>query len=169
MRKLLNLSLAAAVTLACSGAPELSDTGYVGIWSRGSDDRAVSTIAIVRDGEAYRFKWNVDTADGSRSVRCGWDGRCEETVDGAKTIDYTFRTWTDPETGHLFVECRGRGVRPERDVQIHYVSELMVDDGGLSLLAHERERDGKSHPEEVSRLRVFEKRSNEPGYEKPSL
>jgi hypothetical protein len=149
----------AAVAMAC--APRISDTGYVGTWARGSD-RVRSTIAIYKDGEEYLFRWKVDTADGKWRVRCDWDGRCEEQVDGEKVSDYRFVARKDPATGHLIVECDGVVSKPKHAV-IHYVDELVVEPGGRVLSSYSLERGGQRFEGGARPKRSYEKVADEVG------
>jgi hypothetical protein len=149
------------IVLAAGCAPKVSDTGYVGTWKGGSD-RATSTIAIFRGEHGYRFRWKVDSADGRWRVRCSWDGRCEEHVDGMKAADYVFVTREDPETGHLLVECTGKVSRP-KPADIHYVDELVVSPGGLQLWSYSRERGGQRFQGDARPKRSFRKVADEVG------
>ena len=124
------LVLSAALATACSRGPKVSDTGYEGTWQRGGGS-ATSTIAIVKQGDDYLFRWTLDSEDGRWIVRCNWDGVCEEHVDGEKTSDYTFRTWVEP-TGFLRIECKGKVTRP-KPLDVHYIDQLRVKEGGLRM------------------------------------
>ena len=152
-------TLCAMACLAC--APKISDTGYVGTWARGSD-RSRSTIAIYKDGEDYLFRWKVDSADGKWRVRCGWDGRCEEQVDGEKVSEYRFVTRQDPLTGHLLVECDGVVRKPKHAV-IHYLDELVVEPGGRVLTSYTLERAGQRFEGDARPRRSYEKVADEVG------
>jgi hypothetical protein len=132
------LLLGSIALVACGGGGGLpdvvSDTGYQGTWRRGTE-RLQSTIAIVEVDGRYRFRWNKTTADGTWTVNCDWEGRCEEFVDGEKTSDYVFRVWVAEETGHLRVECTGTVHRPTAR-EVYSVEELIPRKQGLVLRAH---------------------------------
>src|SRR4029079_8132353 len=119
-----------------------TDTGYVGTWARG-EGYARRTVSIVRSGDRYLFRPHVHAADGTWDLECGWDGRCIETVDHEKTSEYTFRTWIDPVSSHLMVECTGTATKPQR-LDIHYVDELVVEPGGKTIRVFTHERAGQT-------------------------
>jgi hypothetical protein len=144
--------------VACTPEVRVSNTGYEGTWSRGTE-RAMSTIAFVRDGDGMRFRWSVRSDDDKWSVRCGWDGRCEEYVDGVKTSEYTFRTWEDEETGHVMLECTGRVFLP-KELDVHYVDELVLEPDGLVMWSYSLERGGQTYEGDARPKRKFEKVSD---------
>jgi hypothetical protein len=117
----------------CSGGlpDEISNTGYVGTWQRGSDF-VQSTFSIVEIDGSYAVRWEKRSADGKAHVDCDWQGRCEEFVDGSRTSEYAFRVWVDEESGRLRVGCRGRvyGATP---AEFDYVDELILRDDGHTL------------------------------------
>ena len=162
MRQWTTLAAAAVVFVGC--APKVSDTGYVGTWARSSPQSA-STIAIYRDDAGYRFRWKVDTPSGKWRVRCDWNGRCEEHIDGEKAAEYLFTTRIDPATGHLVVDCTGKVSKPRR-AEIHYVDELVVEPGGLTLWSYTLERGGQRFEGEARPKRSYRKVADEVG-EKP--
>ncbi len=128
------LCCALLLAMACKGGglpPEVSDTGYEGTWQRGGD-QVKSTLAIARVGDEFLFRWSISSTDGLREVRCGWDGRCKEFVDGEQTSTYAFRTWIDESSGRLRVECKGKVERPT-PLEIHYIDELVLKKEGLLL------------------------------------
>jgi hypothetical protein len=145
-------------SMACGAHPRVSDTGYVGTWQRG-DERARSTIAIVKQGSRYLFRWSQTSADNRWSVRCGWEGKCEEVIDGEKVADYNFRTWIDETTGRLVVECSGRVIKP-KDMIVHDVDHLEVEPGGTSLGCHTVERNGQHFAVDGGPARWFKKISD---------
>jgi hypothetical protein len=133
--------VAAALVLAgCTGEPK-SDTGYVGTWKTGTD-WIESTIAIVRAADGFATRVSVVTSDGKRAVRCDWDGRCEEYVEGRLTSTYDMSTWVDEDTGHLMLESRRHILVPEEREE-YQLDELVVGDDGLTLWAYSRERGGQ--------------------------
>jgi hypothetical protein len=136
MIRILALASITLLAVGCGGGlPNVvSDTGYQGTWQRGNE-RVTSTIAIVNVDGDYRFRWSVTSADGKRKVKCSWEGLCEEFVEGEKASDYTFRTWTDEESGHLRVECNGNVYRPT-PAEVHYIEELIVGKKGLALRSY---------------------------------
>jgi hypothetical protein len=145
--------------LASCGRPRVSDTGYAGTWVRGNE-RVRSSLAIVRAQGGWRTRIGVKAADGTYAIASDWDGRGEEAQDGAKIRDLAFRTTADPATGHLHVECTGTPVgstgRP-----MHYVDEVVVEPGGLTLSVYTEERDGTRFEGESRPRREFAKASDE--------
>lgn len=148
-RSLFVLAVALPI-LAASCLPEtrplVSDTGYEGTWSRGNM-RGNSIVAIVRVGDAYRFRWSKRTyAPGGEAklvVVCDWEGRCTETLNGKVLATYRFRTWLDETTGRLHVEGVEDRVEPERFTN-RFVDELVVEDEGRTLWRYTKERMGQS-------------------------
>lgn len=136
-------ALVAALLVAASGCtvrPKVSDTGYTGTWARGND-RVRSTISITREGDGYRFRWSKSSYDGKFTVRCGWDGACEETLNGALVARHLLSTALDRETGALRVSVAESRLVPEK-VEIRYVDELAVEEGGKVLRSTTIERGG---------------------------
>ena len=148
-----------AASAACRARPHVSDTGYVGTWQRG-DDRARSTISIVKQGRGYLFRWSESSEGNVRSVRCGWNGECDEIIDGRSVAHYTFRTRIDEATGHLEVECSGRVIKP-REMAVHDVDRLEVESGGTYLAFHTLLRNGQRFPANAGPTRWFKKVSDE--------
>jgi hypothetical protein len=148
-----------AAALACRAHPRVSDTGYVGTWQRGSE-RALSTIAIVKRGSGYLFRWRQSSSDDRWEAHCGWDGKCAETIDRQRIAEYTFRASIDGKTGHLVVECSGRMLEP-KEVAIHDVDEVVVEPGGLSLGFHTLERNGEHYRVDAGPARWFKKISDD--------
>ena len=141
------LALAAcAVSASCLTDPfGVTDTGYVGTWRRGND-RAASTLAIVRDGDGYRVRWRKTSRepDGTEKlkVRCDWNGDCVETLNGELQATHRMRTRVDPATGHLIVETHEERTVPVPLVN-DYLEEYVVEDGGRRLVAYTLERGGQ--------------------------
>src|SRR5882757_4334471 len=103
------LMIIAAVLAGCSRPPKISDTGYTGTWSRGSD-RARSIIAIVNDGGTYRFRWTQKSDDDKWRVECDWGGNCEEfNGDGKRVATYALECRMDPDKNHLMVKMSRTG------------------------------------------------------------
>ena len=157
MRRVLAAAgFAVLVTLpGCTGNPAVSDTGYLGTWSRGSD-RLISVISIARVGDEYRFRWGKRSEDDRLVVTCGWDGACVELFDGNEVARYQFRAWHDPESGHLKVECTETRRAPT-DFRQHFVDELVVSDGGTVLWSYTIERDGETFELKKGPRRSFRK------------
>ena len=132
------IPLAAASAIACG--PTVSDTGYVGTWSRGNE-RQSSTVFIDRVGDDYRFRIGVSSADGARRVTCDAESHCAESVRGRKTIDYQFWTRLEPGTDGLIVEYDVTPVR-EDSRPFRYLDVVTVEDEGLTLRVATLERDG---------------------------
>jgi hypothetical protein len=154
------IALGVLALLPCGCGPQVSDTGYEGTWQRGNE-RARSTIEIVKRGDEYLFRWSVDSTEGGRVVHRDWEGSCEEFVDGVKTSEYTFRTWTTP-AGLLRVECKGKMVEPE-PAEVHYIDQLRVKPGGRTLTVATLEQDGDSFREGKKPRRTFTKVSDAVG------
>jgi hypothetical protein len=127
-------------SLRCSARPKISDTGYTGTWSKGND-RVISIVAIAKVGERYLFRWTKRSYDGKLEIRCGWDGRCEERLNGRSMATYEFRTQVDPASGRLVVECDERRLEPEK-LSLDYRDELVVEPGGKVLSSYTVERSG---------------------------
>jgi hypothetical protein len=144
-----------SLVLACRSRPRITDRGYEGTWQRGND-RVRSTISILKRGDRYLFRWSQTTKDESWLVRCGWDGRCVETVDGKKVSDYVFRTWIDEKTGRLMVESSRTGSATSK-VDVHDVDQLEVEAGGTTLVCHTVERNGQRYPVGGGPARWFSK------------
>lgn len=157
MKKALRLSLCCGLLIMASWqrGPTVSDTGYLGTWSRGND-RVTSVISICRLGEEYRFRLSVASRDGGRELECDWGGRCAGFSYGEKTADYQFRTWLDRETEHLMVEYEVSTLQPA-ELESHYLDELVVEQGGLALTAYTVERDGQEFELRTASKRVFKK------------
>lgn len=133
-----------AVLMLCvpgCGPDPVSDTGYTGTWVRGND-RLKSTLAIVERQGEYRVRRSLRSADGSHELRCDWDGKCEEFVDGEKTSDYTLRPSVDAETKRLRLEVRASIFKPTV-LELHYVDEFLLKDEGLRLRARTIEKQGQ--------------------------
>ena len=156
MKSLWVLLSCGLVAASCNTEPVVSDTGYVGTWTRGNE-RVRSTISIYPDGESYLFRLSVDSdrAPG-REVRCDWDGSCTELIAGEKARDYLFKTWVHPETEHLMVEYDVWTAKP-RTLESHYVDELVLEAGGLALTAYTVERDGRKLERGAAPERSFKK------------
>lgn len=152
------LSLA-CLAASCGGEPVVSDTGYTGTWTRGTD-RARSTVSIVPDGDGYRFRVEISTDDDSRTMTCDWDGRCEEVVGGRPVADHRFTTSVDPDSGHLIVACEVRRA-DDGEVLDRFVDELVVESGGRVLQVYTIERKGEPLKRGFGGKRTFEKISDE--------
>lgn len=141
------IGLAAALLASCSSTPIVSNTGYQGTWSRGSD-QITSTIAlVVRNDEAW-FRWNRRSADGNLVVRCGWEGHCEEFQGAEKISEFEFRAWLEPTNGRMRIA--GRHKLLDQKAEIRWIDELEVIEGGTALRVVTLERDGtvfdRDHP-----------------------
>jgi hypothetical protein len=112
-----------AVVVGCE--QKLSDTGYVGTWSRGNEI-VKSTLAIVKEGDSYRVRWTLTSTDGKREVRCQWDGRCQELGEGGELLaEFQLTPSVDAQSGHLFIECRGQTYKPEEG-EMYFRDELVL-------------------------------------------
>lgn len=148
------------LVLFASCGHRVSDTGYVGTWSRGSK-QASSTISISKQGDRYRFFWNLVQNDGQWTVKCDKDSRCIETCDGKKSAEYQFSTRVDPETGHLIVRGDSTVFGPKGEFKRYDIDELIVDEGGLKLTSYTIERDGTKMKRGEGPLRSFQKVSDD--------
>jgi hypothetical protein len=149
-----------AVALSgCSRAPRISDTGYVGTWARGTE-RSRSTIAIVKDGNEYRFRWTAATDDGTWKVTCGWDGNCKEFAKDQQVASYVIEIRLDPETSRLRVKNTRIGTpkSPENNMD---VDELVVEKGGKVLRSYVIQRNDQHFEPGKGSTRYFDKVSDE--------
>jgi hypothetical protein len=147
------------LTVACHTEPVVSNTGYAGTWTRGSD-RARSTVSIWPDGDGYRFRVGMTTDNDSRTIECDWNGNCAEVVDGQRTRDYRFTPRVDAETGHLIVECEVRATE-DGSLSEHFVDEVVVAPDGLAIDVFTIEQDGVTYERGAGGKRTFRKISNE--------
>ena len=132
----------AALSAACSVPPSITDTGYVGTWARGND-RVRSVVSIARgEGDRWYFRWTKMSDRGTLAIRCPWEGVCEERLNDETIATHAFRIWQDPDSGHLMVEGTEKRLKPDK-VDIHFVDELVVVDGGKTLWSYTLERDGQ--------------------------
>ena len=158
MRWALSAALCGVSLLAACGK-KVSDTGYIGTWSRGSV-AATSTVSISKTGDQYRFHWNLAQKDGNWTVTCDKNSHCEEISDHKRVAEYQFSTRVDPETGHLIVQgdvtVYGRTVEKRTDID-----ELIVEGGGLKLGSYTIERNGQKMKLGEGPLRFFDKVSDE--------
>ena len=149
-----------SLLLSTACGPRVSDTGYVGSWIR-EGIGVVTTISIVGQGDVYRFRWGRESDDGRVHVRCNWEGECTEMIDGETAATYQMRSWVDEESGLLRVECRGRrGTGTEREVDVHYVDELLVRRDGMRLVSRVIASNGVVFEGKGHGKRVFEKLSD---------
>lgn len=149
--------LMAASAVACG--PSITDTGYVGTWSRGSD-RQRSNVYIDRVGDDYRFRIGMRSDDGARLVTCDEESHCAESIRGEKQLDYQFWTRVEPGTDRLIVEYDVTPVRPDAR-PYRYVDVVTVEDDGLTLRAATIERDGvKFESEGEQPTRIYRKISD---------
>lgn len=154
------LGLAMALA-ACERAPKISDTGYVGTWARGNP-QATSTIAIVKEGEAYRFRWNVTSADDKWKVRCDWEGNCEEFMGEERVATYKFDCWFDEAKNRLMVKFTRAGTEKSPDSHTD-IDELELEPGkaGTVLWSHTIQRDDTHFKPGEGPTRYFNKVSDE--------
>jgi len=159
-RRCAGVALAGVIGLAAGCASEVSPTGYVGTWVRGDAERAQSRLSIFKDGEAYRVRWDLSSADGRWKVACDWDGPCVESRDGEPVAEFRFTARVDEQSGRLVVECNGRNL-VDQARSIHWIDEFAVDKTGKKLTAWtlvqgEQRFEGRKRPK-----RRFTKLSNE--------
>ncbi len=153
-------SLALVTALSgCTVRPQISNTGFTGTWARsGGMDTFHSQVSIIQDGGRYLFRWRLDSNDGTWHVRCGWDGKCEEFLDGAKVADYAFDVRERPEGG-LTIECTRVPVRKEVK-GYHYTDVLEVDLSGKSLVSYTVELNGDRFAKETATRKILTKISD---------
>lgn len=164
-RTRMNAILTLAVTFmmlvgGCDRPPQISDTGHVGAWMKGNA-RIQSYIMISTEGEEYRFRWWGRSADGAFSVDCDPSGLCVEVSGGKRVGEYRFRTFTDPESGDLLVECEGVMIGGQERA-VHYIDRLVLDPDGLGLWSYVEERSGETFEGDRRPKRRFEKVSDDP-------
>ena len=150
----------AAALAGCSSAPKISDTGYVGTWGRGND-RARSTIAIVKDGEGYRFRWTAASPDEMWKVTCGWDGHCKEFVKDEQVASYVIESVLDPESGRLHVKSTRTGSQKRPPMNNVDLDELVVEFGGKVLRSYIIQRNDEHFAPGEGSTRYFDKVSDE--------
>jgi hypothetical protein len=132
MNRILTLVGCGLFLIACRGLPDrVTNTGYEGTWQRGNE-RVRSRLAIVKHNGEYLVRPDKTSADGTVKMKCDWDGKCEEFVEGEKTSDLTFRAWIAEERGYLRIECKGQVYAPSQ-LDIHYIHELKVRKQGTNL------------------------------------
>jgi hypothetical protein len=142
---------------ACTAKPRRTSAGFEGTWARsGYIGNYRSTISILKEGERYRFRWKLDTEDGTWFVRCDWDGRCEETLDGKKVARYTFVVRPGATDSELEVECTRTPLDSEQG-GYHYRDDLVLEPDGLHLTSYTRELNGRLYPRESTGVKRFEK------------
>jgi hypothetical protein len=161
------MPIAVGILAAACTITRVSDTGYVGTWSRGSSV-GTSTISIAKTGDTYRFFWKQRSADRKWTADCDRNSHCIEVMDGIKIAEYQFTTRVDPATGHLIVEGdlsifdpKGAVKEKRRDVD-----ELILEPGNLKLGSYTFERNGVTLTGDERPQRHFDKVSNsvaEPG------
>ena len=136
----------------------VGDTGYEGTWSRGNE-RVRSILAIVEHEGAYRFRYTKISDDGRLRVDCGWDGQCQELIDGEPSGSFKFDVAVNEQTDRLRIECNGRIERPV-PTDLFYVDELVVTKKGLGLDSWKVEDHQGSYEFEQSGVVRFTKMSN---------
>jgi hypothetical protein len=146
-------ALAALAAGACGLPPMVSDTGYLGTWSRGND-RNVSIVAIAREGDRWLFRWTKRSLDGQYVVLCDWDGRCEETFRGKVIARY--RITTRFENGSLHTDTVEERTFPE-PLNSQFTDVMEVTDGGRTLWNYTIERDGETYEGMARPKRSFTK------------
>jgi len=150
----------AAALSGCSSAPQISDTGYVGTWGRGNE-RVRSTIAIVKDGERYRFRWTAAVEDDSWKVKCGWDGNCQEFVNDDQVATYVIESLLDPESGRLHVKSTRTGSEKSPPLTNVDLDELVVEFGGKVLRSYVIQRNNDHYAPGEGSTRYFDKVSDD--------
>ncbi len=155
--RIVTIAALAATAAACISSAPVNNTGYTGTWSRGND-RVQSIVAIVKQPDGYRFRWTKVSSDGKLQVRCGWDGACEERLDGKVIANYRFTPSVDA-SGKLRIEAVEERLEPEKKT-LHYVDQLEVEPGGKVLWSYTIERDGQKYEGNARPKRSFRKVSD---------
>ena len=138
---------------ACGLPPMVSDTGYLGTWSRGND-RNVSIVAIAKAGDRWRFRWTKRSFDGKLSVLCDWDGRCEEHLLGELVATYEIATRF--EEGKLYTDTIEKRIVPEVTT-LQYTDVMEVTDGGRTLWNYTSDRNVEHYEGMARPMRSFSK------------
>jgi hypothetical protein len=159
-RWLAALLIAALSATACTVKPKRSDTGFTGTWGRkGPIGDYQSTVAIAKQGERYLFRWKLDAKDRSWSVRCDWEGLCEERLDGKKIAEYKFEVTQKPGENFLTVTCTRTPV--EKGINgFRYVDDLVLEPGGLNMTSYTRELNDRTYPRDSTMVKSFDKVSD---------
>jgi len=131
----------AAMLAACGVPPMVSDTGYLGTWSRGNE-RSVSIVAITRVEDRWLFRWTKRSYDGKFSILCDWHGHCEEKLNGRLVATYAIATRYDDTTGMLSTDTVEDRQVPEKRT-FRYTDVMEVKDAGQTLWNYTVERDGQ--------------------------
>ena len=148
-------TLTGLIASSCGLPPMISDTGYKGTWHRGND-RHVSIVAITQIDGRWFFRWSKRSFDGKLAIRCDWEGRCEERLNGALVATYAITPRFEPASGRLFTDTvEVRKVPEERTVR--YADLLEVADHGMTLRNFTVDRDGRSFEGGERPMRSFEK------------
>ena len=138
---------------ACGLPPMVSDTGYLGTWSRGND-RNVSIVAIAKAGDRWRFRWTKRSFDGKLSVLCSWEGLCEERLLGELVATYEITTRF--EDGKLHTDTIEKRTVPELTT-LQYTDVMEVTDGGRTLWNYTTDRNGDHYEGMARPMRSFSK------------
>jgi hypothetical protein len=152
------LFLLLSALASCDLPPMISDTGYRGTWRRGND-RVVSIVAITESAGRWYFRWTKWSSDGRLTVRCDWDGRCEERLDGKRVVTYTITPRFDAASGKLWLDTVEESVEPGRPAR-RYTEVMDVRDGGLTLRNVTIDRDGQHFEGLMGPQRSFTKIAN---------
>ena len=159
-RRVLNLMFVAVALAGCSSAPQISDTGYVGTWGRGNE-RSRSTIAIVKVGEGYRFRWIAASENEKWKVICDWEGNCKELLKDEQVATYLIEPSLDPASGRLHVKTTRTGSKTSPPIHNVDLDELVVESGGKVLRSYIIQRNEDHYPPGEGSTRFFDKVSDE--------
>jgi hypothetical protein len=135
MRSAAGAVLLVVAAAACGGP---SDTGFTGRWSRSDGD---TTVAIWREGDAWRFCWSTPARGEGPVTRCGAGGTTEMHENGQKTSEYAADARADADPRVLIVRVEGRPVDPDL-TPIRWVDRLELQPGGLHILSYKTELNG---------------------------
>jgi hypothetical protein len=149
------LVAALAATVACGLPPMVSNTGYRGTWGRRSAF-GQSIVAIVEHNGRWRLRWSTTSLDGKDTVRCDWDGRCEERRAGRLLATYTITTRYDTVTNILAADTVEERLSPTK-MTLRYSEVAELDDAGRTLRLRTTERGGQHFEGTARPQRLFTK------------
>jgi hypothetical protein len=113
----------------------------------------------LKDGEVYRFRWALTSDDKKWSVKCDWNGSCEESLKDKKIASYAFDCHIDPEKGRLHVKMVRTGTPDSPDSHTD-IDELVVDSDGKVLRSFTIQQDAEKFAPGKGPARFFDKVSD---------
>jgi hypothetical protein len=142
IRRTLGLALTVAALPACHLPPMISDTGCRGTWTRRNAYNQ-TIVAITEVEGRWYFRWDKRMFDGSQTVRCDWDGHCDERLNDMPAATYTITTSYDAASGTLTAATVEERVHPTKRT-LRYTELMQVADAGRTLFSYTTERDGEA-------------------------